>query len=170
MRLEGPLPGFEPCPRWAPPDGAELEELAALCNTTVPEYDPSETEFMGDAMYVSIPNAEIGYYRFGNSSSTRPAIILVAGFGSTQRSWPLRFLETLALEHEVITFDNRGQGISTVGAFLFEACHCARTCSSRALPSRSWTQGFRDSWRSSPHAPHMQPLPRTPIPRSPSPS
>lgn len=94
---------------------AEYADILELCNTTMPMPDPSAIDFLGTMETIDIPNAEIAYFRFGNSSTGRPAIMLVPGFGSTMAAWPLRFLQALAEDQEVIIFDNRGQGLSKVG-------------------------------------------------------
>lgn len=82
------------------------------CNMSFPEFDPSVNDFLGEMETASIPNAEIAYYRFGNASSGLPGVMLVPGLGATMSSWPLEFLKYLAEDHEVIIFDNRGQGYS----------------------------------------------------------
>lgn len=76
---------------------------------------PTYADFIGDLQFVSVPDgAELAYYRFGNSTSGRPALVLVAGFGDTMSLWTVPFLEHLARDQEVIMFDNRGMGFSKV--------------------------------------------------------
>lgn len=97
------------------PVGNFSPEVLQLCNITeVPDIDPSVIDFLGERQTFTTENSEVSYHRFGNTTSDRPAIVLVNGFTNTQLSWPLDLLAALAEDQEVITFDNRGIGYSKV--------------------------------------------------------
>lgn len=56
----------------------------------------------------SSKGARIYYESFGKG----PALLLIAGWGSSGLSWEPSFLESLAQDHQVIALDNRGTGRS----------------------------------------------------------
>lgn len=96
-----------------------------FCDITPADVAPPLTkdmDFVGSVKFVSLGDADIAYRRFGNSSTGRPPLVLVAGLGETSAIWPASFLEYLAEQQEVIMFDNRGIGQSTV-----------RTCSAEGV-------------------------------------
>lgn len=74
----------------------------------------SSLDFVGPLRTVAIPGAEVGYHRFGNTTTGRPPLVLVAGLGSTMSFWSAELLESLAEDQEVIIFDNRGMGYTKV--------------------------------------------------------
>ncbi|KAL6771545.1 hypothetical protein ACKKBG_A26810 [Auxenochlorella protothecoides x Auxenochlorella symbiontica] len=87
-----------------------------FCDITPADVAPPLTkdmDFVGSVKFVSLGDADIAYRRFGNSSTGRPPLVLVAGLGETSAIWPASFLEYLAEQQEVIMFDNRGIGQST---------------------------------------------------------
>jgi pimeloyl-ACP methyl ester carboxylesterase len=96
------------------PEQEDLQEILQLCSTTpVPEPTPLLQQNPQDFKRVRIDDAEIAYLRFGNTSSSRPPIVVIAGFGNTVGGLPRSVLLELAKNQEVIVFDNRGQGLST---------------------------------------------------------
>ena len=58
--------------------------------------------------FASSKGARIYYESFGKG----PALLLIAGWGSSGLSWEPSFLESLAQDHQVIALDNRGTGRS----------------------------------------------------------
>lgn len=48
------------------------------------------------------------------SSTSRDALVLVMGYGGSLRVWPPSFVEKLAGRFNVITYDNRGTGLSII--------------------------------------------------------
>ena len=48
------------------------------------------------------------------SSSSGEPLVLVMGYGASLKIWPISFIEKLAEEYVVITYDNRGTGLSIV--------------------------------------------------------
>lgn len=98
-------------PSPAPQNQTDL--VLAYCDLqSVPAVDPSVWEFAGDVMHVNTSDAVWAYQRFGNSTGDRPPLILVPGYGGTMHAWPTTWLQALALDQEVIIFDNRGQGLT----------------------------------------------------------
>lgn len=87
--------------------GAEWSEVGA------PAVEGFES-FLGPLLQAPIANGTIGYRRFGNTRSNRPALIMATGFGQTMGSWADGTLRTLAQSQEVIIFDHRGMGQSAV--------------------------------------------------------
>ncbi|KAK2079370.1 hypothetical protein QBZ16_003061 [Prototheca wickerhamii] len=85
--------------------GAEWGEVVA------PAVEGFES-FLGPLLQAPIANGTIGYRRFGNTRSNRPALIMATGFGQTMGSWADGTLRTLAQSQEVIIFDHRGMGQS----------------------------------------------------------
>lgn len=89
------------------------ETLEELCGSNYTDYDTA-TEFYGPLQYLEIPDVIVAYYRFGNASSELVPVVMVMGFSGTMKGWPISVLADLAEDREVIIFDNRGQGFSTV--------------------------------------------------------
>ncbi|KAL6771546.1 hypothetical protein ACKKBG_A26815 [Auxenochlorella protothecoides x Auxenochlorella symbiontica] len=99
------------------PDRVSADDALAtaleFCNVTASDVAPelrSSLDFVGPLRTVAIPGAEVGYHRFGNTTTGRPPLVLVAGLGSTMSFWSAELLESLAEDQEVIIFDNRGMG------------------------------------------------------------
>ena len=93
--------------------------VAKLCASAAPPPQPDgqpNASMLGSLQRLQTPTADWGFYRFGNASSSRPALILIPGFGATLDVWPLDFLAQLAADQEVVVLDNRGQGATTVSA------------------------------------------------------
>ncbi len=60
--------------------------------------------------YASVQQGHLEYYRFGQGSP----IVLITGYVTDISSWDKRFLATLAEEHQVIVFNNRNVGGSSI--------------------------------------------------------
>lgn len=92
-----------------------MEELcdAEWSEVVAPAVEGFES-FLGPLLQAPIANGTIGYRRFGNTRSNRPALIMATGFGQTMGSWADGTLRTLAQSQEVIIFDHRGMGQSAV--------------------------------------------------------
>jgi pimeloyl-ACP methyl ester carboxylesterase len=71
----------------------------------------------------SRPDVEIHYEVYGEGYP----IVLVAGLGDDRRSWQPQ-VEGLADDHQVIVFDNRGIGKSTIAPGPYEAREMAEDC------------------------------------------
>ncbi|WP_255335000.1 alpha/beta fold hydrolase [Methanosarcina sp. KYL-1] len=59
--------------------------------------------------YASVNGVELGYREFGSGEP----ILLIMGFGGTMDMWNATFVELLAQDYRVISFDNRGIGFSS---------------------------------------------------------
>lgn len=59
--------------------------------------------------YASVNGIEIGYREFGSGEP----LLLIMGFGGTMDMWNATFVERLAQDYRVISFDNRGIGYSS---------------------------------------------------------
>ncbi len=57
-----------------------------------------------------VNGVEIGYRVFGEG----PPLLMITGYGGTMDVWPNELVEKLAASHQVILFDNRGMGYSTI--------------------------------------------------------
>jgi pimeloyl-ACP methyl ester carboxylesterase len=77
--------------------------LAAPAAADPPTATPVQTVAVGDA--------QLGY-RDINPTAGNP-LVLIAGYGLTMTEWDPVFVERLARDRRVITFDNRGMGNST---------------------------------------------------------
>lgn len=64
--------------------------------------------------FAKVNDAEIAYYIIGEGQGS--PIIMSMSFGMSMQDWDPRLLQTLANEHEVIIYDNRGVG-SSIGNF-----------------------------------------------------
>lgn len=62
------------------------------------------------ASYLPVKNGKIEYYRFGHGDP----IVLISGYHNTISSWNRTFLEQLSKEHQVIIFNNRNVGGTTI--------------------------------------------------------
>lgn len=86
--------------------------ILQLCGVeTAPNPDGSG-EFIGERFNVTTSNADLAVWRFGNTSSSRPPIVYITGFGTTVNAIDLDLMDHLARDQEVVIFDNRGQGLS----------------------------------------------------------
>lgn len=54
------------------------------------------------------------YYRLTSTPTSAETLVLVMGYGGSLRVWPTSFVESLAQQYRVITYDNRGTGKSFV--------------------------------------------------------
>jgi pimeloyl-ACP methyl ester carboxylesterase len=63
------------------------------------------------AKKVHVGDIDIAYKTFGNGDP----VLLINGYSFTMDSWPPTLLETLASNHTVIVFNNRGMGNTTSG-------------------------------------------------------
>lgn len=72
--------------------------------------------------YADIQNGRIQYYRFGQGSP----IVLIAGYLTDVTSWDKQFLATLAEKHQLIVFNNRNVGGSSVKAEHYDSQDAAR--------------------------------------------
>ena len=61
--------------------------------------------------YASVNGIELGYREFGSGEP----LLLIMGLGGTMDMWKATFIELLAQEYRVISFDNRGIGFSSDG-------------------------------------------------------
>ena len=59
--------------------------------------------------YASVNGIELGYREFGSGEP----LLLIMGFGGTMDMWNATFVERLAQDYRVISFDNRGIGYSS---------------------------------------------------------
>ncbi len=59
--------------------------------------------------YASVNGVELGYREFGSGEP----LLLIMGFGGTMDMWNATFVERLAQDYRVISFDNRGIGYSS---------------------------------------------------------
>ncbi|MFY1110189.1 MAG: alpha/beta fold hydrolase [Methanosarcinaceae archaeon] len=65
--------------------------------------------------YASVNGVELGYREFGSGEP----LLLIMGFGGTMDMWNATFVECLAQDYRVISFDNRGIGYSSDDDELF---------------------------------------------------
>ncbi|MGD9734964.1 MAG: alpha/beta fold hydrolase [Solirubrobacterales bacterium] len=72
---------------------------------------------------VSRLDVEIYYEVFGEG----PPVVLVAGLGDDRLSWQLQ-VEEFSLDHQVIVFDNRGIGRSTIAPGPYDVRDMAEDC------------------------------------------
>lgn len=70
-----------------------------------------QTNATGEIKKVHVGDIDIAYKMFGNGDP----IILISGYSAPLDFWDPTLLETLASNHTVITFDNRGIGNTTFG-------------------------------------------------------
>lgn len=81
-----------------------------VTTSIVPGTEPGgEAAFLGPISAIPAGDIEIGYRRFGSG----PPLVLIMGFSGAQTLWPAPWLERLAEDFTVITFDNRGVGATT---------------------------------------------------------
>jgi pimeloyl-ACP methyl ester carboxylesterase len=67
--------------------------------------------------YVAIKNGKMEYYRFGNGSP----LVLIPGYATDVSSWNQNFLAALAVRHQVIVFNNRKVGGSSVTTAAYDS-------------------------------------------------
>ena len=70
-----------------------------------------QTKAINDIKKVHVGDIDIAYKTFGKGDP----IILISGYSAPLEFWDSTVLEKLALNHTVITFDNRGLGNTTSG-------------------------------------------------------
>ncbi len=70
-----------------------------------------QTKAINDIKKVHVGDIDIAYKMFGKGDP----IILISGYSAPLEFWDSTVLEKLALNHTVITFDNRGLGNTTSG-------------------------------------------------------
>ena len=70
-----------------------------------------QTKAINDIKKVHVGDIDIAYKTFGKGDP----IILISGYSAPLEFWDSTLLEKLALNHTVITFDNRGLGNTTSG-------------------------------------------------------
>lgn len=54
------------------------------------------------------------FYRRTSSGTSKDTLVLVMGYGGSLRVWPTTFVERLAEKYAVISYDNRGTGLSII--------------------------------------------------------
>lgn len=54
------------------------------------------------------------FYRKTSSSTSQDTLVLVMGYGGSLRIWPSTFVDRLAEKFHIITYDNRGTGLSII--------------------------------------------------------
>lgn len=54
------------------------------------------------------------FYRMTSTTTSGDCLVLVMGYGGSLRIWPATFINKLAQNFKVITYDNRGTGLSIV--------------------------------------------------------
>jgi pimeloyl-ACP methyl ester carboxylesterase len=65
------------------------------------------------ALQTSVSKSESGiYYRLTSTGAARQTLALVMGYGGSLRIWPQSFIDRLATMYDILTFDNRGTGLS----------------------------------------------------------
>jgi pimeloyl-ACP methyl ester carboxylesterase len=69
----------------------------------------SPVAFLGPLQHKQVGDVNYAYYRFGKGKP----LVLICAFGVTISNWSASLLEELGSRYEVITFDNRGMGLST---------------------------------------------------------
>jgi len=90
-----------------------LEDSVAL-DTNTNEQDGALTAFEADraeTKYVDGTTARFAYRRIGPRSGV--PLVMAVRFRATMDHWDPAFLDALAVERDVIVFDNRGVGLST---------------------------------------------------------
>lgn len=56
------------------------------------------------------------FWRKTSTATSKDVLVLVMGYGGSLRVWPVSFVEKLASKYLVVTYDNRGTGLSFVPA------------------------------------------------------
>lgn len=72
--------------------------------------------------YAAIQNGHLEYYRFGHGTP----IVLIPGYVTDITSWDRQFLATLAKKHQLIVFNNRNVGGSSVRSDHYESQDLAK--------------------------------------------
>lgn len=67
--------------------------------------------------YVAVKNGKLEYYRFGNGSP----LVLIPGYATDVSSWDRNFLAALAERHQVIVFNNRKVGGSSIQSTTYDS-------------------------------------------------
>jgi pimeloyl-ACP methyl ester carboxylesterase len=107
---------------------AQAASLTAAEKATICKVDAARPDRDMDVQeqIAQSANGPLGYYRFGKG---RP-LVLITGYRATLSEWNSYFLGELAKSHEVIVFDNRGVGRSTMDTANYRAEDLARDTSS----------------------------------------
>ncbi|MFA5509223.1 MAG: alpha/beta hydrolase [Vulcanimicrobiota bacterium] len=91
---------------------AGADEAGPVPIRVEPESTPSgEAAFLGPLRRVEVGDISIGFRQFGSG----PPVVLVMGFSGTTQLWDVALLGSLAEEHQVTIFDNRGVNETTRG-------------------------------------------------------
>ncbi len=91
-----------------------LGGVLQLCsNAPLPQPSPVFQPGQENLQRVRIDDAEIGYLRFGNTTSGRPPLIIIPGYSETIANLDRSMLLEFAKNQEVIAVDLRGQGLSS---------------------------------------------------------
>ena len=80
--------------------------VALLC-AALPS--PLQAEFKPGVKYAQVGDVKLAYYTRGEGEP----LLMISGFISTISLWDPLMIETLAQQHQLILFDNRGVGLST---------------------------------------------------------
>lgn len=56
------------------------------------------------------------FWRKTSTATSKDVLVLVMGYGGSLRIWPVSFIDKLASKYVVLTYDNRGTGLSFVPA------------------------------------------------------
>jgi len=70
---------------------------------------PLHAEFKPEIRYAQVGEVKLAYYTRGEGEP----LLMINGFLSTMSLWDPLMIETLAKQHQLILFDNRGVGLST---------------------------------------------------------
>jgi pimeloyl-ACP methyl ester carboxylesterase len=70
---------------------------------------PLHAEFKPEIQYAQVGEVKLAYYTRGEGEP----LLMINGFLSTMSLWDPLMIETLAKQHQLILFDNRGVGLST---------------------------------------------------------
>jgi pimeloyl-ACP methyl ester carboxylesterase len=81
--------------------------LMASCKKKTTEYQPLE---LSPVQYANTGDVNIAYRTIGSGYP----LLLTMGYSGTMDMWPLALLQSLAKTYQVIIYDNRGMGLSTI--------------------------------------------------------
>jgi pimeloyl-ACP methyl ester carboxylesterase len=80
--------------------------VALLCAAL---HSPLHAEFKPELKYAQVGDVKLAYYTRGQGEP----LLMINGFMSSMSLWDPLMIETLAQQHQLILFDNRGVGLST---------------------------------------------------------